>query len=58
MAVAVRRGIMHEDRHVEIAAFLVERPKLFRAEIGVGETAHEFHRLEAKSLYRPFELPA
>src|SRR5438874_13005865 len=58
MAVAVRSGIVHQYRNIELADLIVERPEFLRAEIGVLEPAHELDRSEAKRFNRSIDLAA
>src|SRR5687768_5762804 len=58
MAIAVRGGIMDENRNIELADFIVERPELLRAQVGAFKPTHELDCFESEGFYRSFDLAA
>src|SRR6266850_635724 len=56
MAVAVRSGVVHQYRNIELADLIVERPEFLRAEISVLEPTHELHGPETKGFNRSIDL--
>src|SRR5687767_5851136 len=58
MAIAVRRGIVDENRNIELADFIIEGPELLRAQVGPFKSAHELDCFKSERFYRSFNLAA